>query len=496
MSETPQKEASDGENPLIMGVQKNIVPEIPVQEEPLKDENPPEITSNNEKTLIIEPPKVIKPEFSTPENTEPQEKVPEESIPAEMPAEDTTEEKEKALSPQVEQPRRNHLKQYSAPRRKWTFSGKSLTVEEWAEEYGVGRSTMRYRLDTYHSPEVPVKGERIEYKGESHTVAEWAEIYGVTVATMRYRIAKWHKPELTEECAQATLTTAPLIEDTSDITIEEREGGKVIMKGGVEYTIWQFAKDHGIKFSTLRGRLLKSSDPKKVFAGLKYVGGRERRKSVVQGKIWVFEGEKHTVSEWAHICGTSKAMMRVRLNASGNPWQSDIKKSAYNERRTKKYQWEGEALTIKQLCERYSCSESAMRIRMKKHGSPEPPKGTLREEPNPVPEREDEPTVTEEVSVTQVREEVQTENPSCGFDEGMDGDENLLPSFAMEEELTAEEKKFLRPIKMTFPIDLGKYSGKGHSETFNAFVRDIRKIMHSPDDGMPLSRILGHWDFD
>ena len=369
-------------------------------------------------------------------------------------------------------------RQYSSSRKRWSFNGKSLTVEEWAQEYGVSRSTMRYRLDKFNSPETPIKGELIEFRGESHTVAEWAKRYGITEATMRYRIAKWHQPELPCDCAQATHTTEPLVKDTSNITILEKEGKIVILKDGVEYTIWQFAKDTGIKFSTLRGRLLKSTDPQKVFAGLKYIGGREHRKCAVQGKIWVFNGEKHTVAEWAEICGTSKATMRVRLNASGNPWQSDVNKSAYNERRTKKYQCEGQQLSIKQLCERYSCSESAMRSRLKKFGSPEPPRP---QKDTPTDEQKDAPC----------------EIVSCeGCVDTRDGDESLLTNHELEDELTAEMQEFIRPIKLDFPIDLNKYSEKGHSSTFNSFVREIRKIMTSPDDGMPLSRIIGYGAVD
>ena len=486
--ETPQKETFNGENSLILKPLKEECPEIPAQEGPIHAENTSEIIAEQVKPLIREHIGAIEIGNQSIGAIGHPAETPEELAQEKESTEEDVRKEEKNTLPSEGHPKRSYLKQYSKPRKRWTFNGKSLTLEEWAQEYGVGKSTMRYRLDTYNNPEMPVKGELIEFRGESHTVAEWATIYGVTVGTMRYRLAKWQQPELPKECAQATLTTEPLIENTSDITIIERDGKKVIIKDGVEYSIWQFAKESGIKFSTLRGRILKSTDPQKVFAGLKYVGGRERRHCVVQGKIWVFEGEGHTVAEWAEICGISKAMMRVRLNASGNPWQNDIKKSEYNERRTKKYLCEGNLLSIKQLCERYSRSESAIRARIKKHGSPEPPKA-LNEVPCAAHKQPSEQGKLEKVigggSTTELYEDTQTVNEivqSGGIEEESDS----------EYELTDELQELIRPLRLDFPIDLSKYSERGHSDAFNAFVRDIRKIMNSPDDGMPLSRIIGY----
>lgn len=452
----------------------------PVQE---SSENAPETPIEKEKSAIISTKEQVGTEDSVGEASDSPQSIPEADSP--LDGLDKVEDTEKSDVEQTASSsthnaiRKRNLKQYTTPARRWEFHGKSLTLDEWAKEYGVSKATMWERLNKHNSPEKPpqVRTE-IEFNGESHTISEWAAKYGVTDATMRYRIAKWHQPELPKECAQATFTTPPLVEDTSNISIVEKEGTRVIIKDGVEYTIWQFAKETGIKFSTLRGRVKKSLDVKKVFAGLRYIGGREGRKCAIQGKIWVFNGEKHTVAEWAEICGTSKATMRVRLNASGNPWQSDVNKSAYNERRTKKYQCEGQQLSIKQLCERYSCSESAMRSRLKKYGSPEPPRP-----------QKDTPTDKQKDALGEI--------VSCeGCVDARDGDKSLLTNHDLEEDITAEMQEFIRPIKLDFPIDLNKYSEKGHSSTFNSFVREIRKIMTSPDDGMPLSRIIGYGDVD
>ena len=388
--------------------------------------------------------------------------------------------------------RNRNLKQYTTPSRRWEFHGKSLTLDEWAKEYGVSKTTMWERLNKHNSPEKPpqVRTE-IEFNGESHTISEWAAKYGVTDATMRYRIAKWHQPELPKECAQATFTTPPLVEDTSNISIVEKEGTRVIIKDGVEYTIWQFAKEIGIKFSTLRGRVKKSLDARKVFSGLRYIGGREGRKCAVQGKIWEFNGEKHTVAEWSKICGTSKAMMRLRLMASGNPWKNDIKKTAYNERRTKKYIWEGQEFSIKQLCERFSCSDSAMRVRMRKYGTPEKPKTSAEAKKSEEPKNNYE--VIEETAAAVVQYEIQMGGDNIPNDEREGFNET---SEELLDGLSAEERELIRHIKLEFPIDMSKYSAKKHSATFNSFIREIRRIINSPDDGMPLSRIIGYGDID
>lgn len=73
-----------------------------------------------------------------------------------------------------------------------SFMGETKTIHQWAEEYKIEFSCLRWRIDNGWSVEkalkTPSKRRYIEYKGEIKTIQEWAIEYGLKYSCLQYRI--------------------------------------------------------------------------------------------------------------------------------------------------------------------------------------------------------------------------------------------------------------------------------------------------------------------
>ena len=76
-----------------------------------------------------------------------------------------------------------------------SYRGETKLLTQWAEELGIGFSTLRSRLersgwDTEKAFSVPVKPQDriLHFNGESHSITEWAAITGISRITLYSRL--------------------------------------------------------------------------------------------------------------------------------------------------------------------------------------------------------------------------------------------------------------------------------------------------------------------
>ena len=150
-----------------------------------------------------------------------------------------------------------------------------------------------------------------------------------------------------------------------------RKGKFKIKADGNIYTVSQFADILGMPLGTLYGRILKGWDIDKILTEARISNRDYRKCPPIKAKLWEWKGEKHTVSEWAKIYGIKNAMMRLRLTTYGNPERNTEKQDRYNANRAKRHTWNGETHTVKEWAKIYKVPERTMFGRLKAHGSPE-----------------------------------------------------------------------------------------------------------------------------
>ena len=172
---------------------------------------------------------------------------------------------------------------------------------------------------------------------------------------------------------------SPHLKDKENSTIAEFgsirlikiDGKDAIEADGKTYTLFQFSRSFKIKFSTLYGRVKKGYDIKDIIKSVRKVDRDYSKTSPIKAKLWEWNGEKHTVKEWAKIYGVKTAMMRKRLIAHGSPERNTEKLDAYKANRSRKFEWNGETHTVKEWAKIFNCPERTMFGRIGKYGSPE-----------------------------------------------------------------------------------------------------------------------------
>ena len=208
------------------------------------------------------------------------------------------------------------------------------------------------------------KARLIEYGGEKKTAKEWAEKLGVSTTAIRRRLRKYGSilSPATSEAPVAKFNEIKLVKDSK---------GTLIEADGTTYTLFQFSKVFGIKFSTLYGRVQKGWDIQEIINQPRDVQRDYTKSPPVKSKLWEWKGEKHTVSEWAKIYGIQTAMMRKRLTAYGSPERNTDKLESYKQRRARRFEWKGETHTAKEWAEIYKVPLRTMMGRLHAHNSPE-----------------------------------------------------------------------------------------------------------------------------
>jgi hypothetical protein len=81
-----------------------------------------------------------------------------------------------------------------------TYQGKSLTIKEWAEKYGINEKTIYERLQRGwpidqaltkpSKPFNPRPSRFLTYQGETLCLADWARKTGISKQLIRYRLEK------------------------------------------------------------------------------------------------------------------------------------------------------------------------------------------------------------------------------------------------------------------------------------------------------------------
>lgn len=206
------------------------------------------------------------------------------------------------------------------------YGGRGITVcDEWADDYSLfkewainsgydesakrGECTIdRIDVNKGYCPDncrfTDVKTQnlnkentvKIKYQGKVLTLKEWSSITGINESTLRERKRKGWPPE-------KMLST----KNYSD---------KSYYYDGKLMTTRELSDAYGIKIETLRNRLgvLGWSVEKSVLTPVKDTG----RPTLVE-----YKGEKHSLSEWARIMGTSRKIITNRLK-KGIPFEDII----------------------------------------------------------------------------------------------------------------------------------------------------------------------------
>lgn len=193
--------------------------------------------------------------------------------------------------------------------------------------------------------------------GEKKTAQEWAE-YGSILA-----------PDNSDKP----------IAKFKDIKLVKNENGTFIEADGTTYSLFQFSKVFGIKFGTLYGRVQKGWDIKDIINQPRVVKRDYLKAPPIKAKLWEWNGEKHTVGEWAKIYGVQKATMRIRLTTYGSPERNTDKLESYKKSRARCFEWNGETHTAKEWAAIYKVPLRTMQGRLKSHNSPEPVKRHVHE---------------------------------------------------------------------------------------------------------------------
>lgn len=78
-----------------------------------------------------------------------------------------------------------------------TYSGKTMTISQWAEELNIDKDKLWTRICMYNMPVEKAFSTKdnldetyLEYNGEKHNLKEWSQITGIHVQTLSSRIHK------------------------------------------------------------------------------------------------------------------------------------------------------------------------------------------------------------------------------------------------------------------------------------------------------------------
>ena len=208
------------------------------------------------------------------------------------------------------------------------------------------------------------KARLIEHNSEKKTAQEWAEELGICTTAIRTRLRKYGS-------ILAPDNSDKPIAKFKDIKLVKNENGTFIEADGKSYSLFQFSKVFGIKFGTLYGRVQKGWDIKEIITVPRDVKRDYTKAPPVKAKLWEWNGEKHTVGEWAKIYGVQNAMMRIRLTTYGSPERNTDKLESYKQRRARRFEWNGESHTAKEWAEIFKVPVRTMLGRLKAHNSPE-----------------------------------------------------------------------------------------------------------------------------
>ena len=237
------------------------------------------------------------------------------------------------------------------PTKAYTYKGETLTLKEWAVRLGIEYKVLRSRLDskwpvekafeTTGQTRMGPEPRKYSYQGRSQTLDDWAKELGIKPITLRKRISSgW-----TIEEALGTR----VITEKSQVGKE-----RILHFGGKAQTVRAWAKELGVSKTCLEGRLKAhwsvekalttpkgdqevytvngegrtlSGWAKKLGVCTQCLKGRLERGWSIERAVTVtaskanlpakipFAGEVLSISEWARRTGLSKALISQRLKS-------------------------------------------------------------------------------------------------------------------------------------------------------------------------------------
>jgi len=174
--------------------------------------------------------------------------------------------------------------------------GEHLTTSEIREKYGVPRTTLEYRLKKGIKDEelVTLACDLLVYDvggPEPLSEAEIASIHGVNRRTLRRRVAKGLSGS-----ALVTSTNSP----------------SSYIVGGVPTTINAFAKSKRLGFAKAKKLLIEAQEKGVCVLTLALP---EYKEKASKHKLYFFEGEGRTITEWSKLLGLNPGTVIYRLEA-------------------------------------------------------------------------------------------------------------------------------------------------------------------------------------
>lgn len=224
--------------------------------------------------------------------------------------------------------------------------GKSLTLSEWAQVTGIGRTTLLARVkklnpgDPFEKALGSVKQPKVYFVGgDGHTLAEWAEISGIPLETLRTRVGRLKEGE------------------SFDKVLSEIEETPTYEAFGERHTLAEWAAKIGISKHALYDRLRRMKEEDQ-FESILF-------ESMMSHEKYEAFGESHTVAEWSRIVGIDRHVLyhRLKTKEPEAPFESILGPL----KSTLKYEAFGKCQTISEWAKELNLSPTRIRDHRRRH---------------------------------------------------------------------------------------------------------------------------------
>ncbi len=182
-----------------------------------------------------------------------------------------------------------------------TYMGETKSISAWIRVLGLNRNVVFSRLhkgwDVNRAFAEPVSSgchgaKEIEYMGETHSMSAWARQLGCSVSQLSKRLRSGMSVE--------EALTKPFTKRNQGCV-----GGQLIEFQGKKQSLSEWAREKGINFSTLYGRLRKGWSVERMLSA--------DTEGHADGRRLEYKGKVQTISEWASELGMSRGLIYDRL---------------------------------------------------------------------------------------------------------------------------------------------------------------------------------------
>lgn len=252
--------------------------------------------------------------------------------------------------------------------RTYTYKGKTLTITGWSEELGIPHSTLhrwllKYPAEIVLSGNVPriAKGglpvQTFTCEGKTLTVEQWAEELGLTVSAVYRRLGRY-QPEVA----------------LSKSFKQSRPQTKILTCNGKTGTVEQWANWLGISRAALRRRIREYQPEVALHENFQFPSPAPAPHT----KWYTLDGKTLSISGWARELGVTKVAISLRLKdyPPEVALSRDFKKTQFvpPPRQGKLYSYGDTALPVSEWAKRLNISASVLRYRLENF----PPEVALR----------------------------------------------------------------------------------------------------------------------